>query len=97
MIDTLNGLLTSPDGTKEWWKNGAIHRAGRDPAMIFTNGSKFWCIDGEIHRTDGPAAEFSNGKVAWYLNGDNLSFDEWLDKNTALTDEEKVMMKLKYG
>jgi hypothetical protein len=96
MDDTLNGPVTSTDGTKEWWKNGGLHRTD-GPAMIFTNGSKFWCIEGRIHRTDGPAAEFPNGRVAWYLNGDGLTFKEWLDKNTALTDEEKVMMKLKYG
>ena len=28
-----------------------------------------WHLNGQRHRTDGPAAEYSNGVKAWYLNG----------------------------
>jgi hypothetical protein len=30
-------------------------------------------------------------------SGDRLPFDKWLKQTTGLTDEEKVMMKLRYG
>ncbi len=37
---------------------------------IDENGTKFWRLpNGWFHRTDGPAIEFSDGSVVWYLNG----------------------------
>jgi hypothetical protein len=32
-------------------------------------GDKFWKLNGEYHREDGPAIEHMNGYKAWYLNG----------------------------
>ena len=29
----------------------------------------FWCLDGHIHREDGPACEWANGNKYWYQNG----------------------------
>jgi hypothetical protein len=29
-----------------------------------------WCIDGKLHREDGPAIEWADGTKSWYLNGD---------------------------
>lgn len=28
-----------------------------------------WVSDGQLHRLDGPAVEFKNGKQCWYLYG----------------------------
>jgi hypothetical protein len=50
-----------------------------------------------LHRIDGPAVELVYGAKSWYLNDGRYTFDEWLDKNQELTDEEKVMYKLEYG
>jgi hypothetical protein len=33
------------------------------------DGSKFWYLNGNLHREDGPAAECANGSKFWYLNG----------------------------
>ncbi len=33
------------------------------------NGTKKWFLNGELHREDGPAIEYSNGDKEWYLNG----------------------------
>ena len=33
------------------------------------NGSKFWHLNGKLHRTDGPAFEHPSGYKSWYLNG----------------------------
>jgi hypothetical protein len=61
-------------------------------------GNKYWRgMDGKFHRTDGPAFEYMSGRNSWYLNGEELTFDDWLDQNSGLTDEEKVMFKLQYG
>ncbi len=34
-------------------------------------GTKRWYLNGNLHREDGPAVEYANGKKYWYLN-DNL-------------------------
>ena len=33
------------------------------------DGSKFWYLNGQRHREDGPAVEYDNGSKFWYLNG----------------------------
>ncbi len=48
------------------------------------------------HRDDGPAIIYVGGVYGWYLNGDQYEFDDWLDL-IMCRDEEKVMLKLKYG
>ena len=36
-------------------------------ASIF--GTKYWSLNGEFHRENGPAVECANGSKWWYLNG----------------------------
>ena len=36
---------------------------------VYDNGTKEWYLNGELHRTDGPAIECSDGTKVWYLNG----------------------------
>ena len=33
------------------------------------DGSKEWWLNGERHREDGPACEYSDGSKEWWLNG----------------------------
>lgn len=34
------------------------------------NGSKFWCLNGKLHReNDLPACEYANGSKEWWFNG----------------------------
>ena len=30
------------NGSKEWYKNGQLHREGDEPAYIYADGSKCW-------------------------------------------------------
>jgi hypothetical protein len=39
------------------------------PTMTDNNGNKEWRLNGELHREDGPAAEYINGYKAWYIHG----------------------------
>ena len=57
----------SPDGAKQWWMNGKLHRVD-GPAIEDADGGKEWYLNGELHRVDGPAIEHSNGNKYWYLN-----------------------------
>jgi len=46
-------------------------------------GSEFWFKDGKPHREDGPAIEWTDGSKFWYVNGNELTeeeFNQWLEK-----------------
>ena len=42
------------------------------------NGDKYWYLNGNLHRTDGPALELINGDKHWYLNGKYVSMEDVL-------------------
>ena len=44
---------------------------------VYTNGDKFWYLNDELHREDGPAIEWADGSKSWYLNGKGLSHSQW--------------------
>ena len=37
--------------------------------LIFFDGEKHWCKNGQLHRENGPAIECSDGRKYWYKNG----------------------------
>jgi hypothetical protein len=85
------------DGNKSWTVDGKYHRED-GPAAEWADGDNYWWLNDRIHRVDGPAIECADGDIEWWLHGTRFSFfDEWLDNNTELTEEEKVMFKLRYG
>jgi hypothetical protein len=88
--------LVWANGTKSWYQHGSRHRDD-GPAYEHADGAKAWYQHGKLHRDDGPAVEYANGEDnEWRLNNNILSFEEWLDQ-VDISDENKVMMKLKYG
>ena len=36
-------------------------------------GTKYWTLNGDFHREDGPAIEYRDGSKYWYLNGEQLT------------------------
>ena len=36
---------------------------------VDANGDKYWYLNGNRHREDGPAVEYANGDKYWHLNG----------------------------
>jgi hypothetical protein len=46
-----------------------IHLSGDRWIRITPAGDKEWFLNGLVHRTDGPAVEWTNGDKFWYLNG----------------------------
>jgi hypothetical protein len=66
---------------------------------VYTNGNKYWYLNGKRHREDGPAKEHSNGYKSWWLN-DELHREDgpaiewangekfWYLNNEGLTEEE---------
>jgi hypothetical protein len=62
------------DGTKEWYRDGKLHRDD-GPAIEYADGSKEWWHDDKLDRDDGPAIEQPNSIKKWYRNG-NLHRDD---------------------
>jgi len=48
--------------------------------IIYANGNKSWYLNRELHRTDGPAVERSDGKKYWYLNDQDYSEENFNEK-----------------
>ena len=81
-----NELIIGPNESKYWRLNGKLHREN-GPAVEFSNGpivkdaigGKKWYINGELHRENGPAIEWSNGEQEWYIDGKELTEEQFLD------------------
>ena len=62
-------------GTQEWWVDHKLHRVGDNPAVICSDGSRFWCQNGEVHRdndindVDLPALVYGTGDLVWCKRG----------------------------
>jgi len=65
------GIAEYPNGTKEWYRNGKLHRED-GPAIEHSDGSKSWYLNDKLHRVDGPAVEYADGSKSWYLNGKHV-------------------------
>ena len=63
-------------------KNGLIE---------YSNGTKAWYKEDNLHREDGPAIEYTNGDNRWFLNGKQLSEEEF---NIRM---DKCMVPSTYG
>jgi hypothetical protein len=62
--------MREADGTRYWYKEGKLHRAGDKPAIEYADGSRAWYKDGLRHRDgDLPAVEWASGDREWYKEG----------------------------
>ena len=41
---------------------------GSDGLYVDSDGDKRWYLNGELHRENAPAVEWTNGSKYWYLN-----------------------------
>jgi len=57
---------------------------------VFEDGTKTWYLDGERHREDGPAVEFSSGTKAWYINGQKLTEEEHNRRTSGVTMDDAL-------
>ena len=48
------------------------YKEGKYTIIEYSNGAKFWFLNGKRHREDGPAIEYSDGDKYWYLNGKEI-------------------------
>ena len=75
-IDTkvINGIRYNVNAKGDLYtknKNGQWHSFNDMPAIIRSNGSKYWYKDGYLHRdNDKPAVIRADGTKAWFIDGD---------------------------
>ena len=77
-------IIIDKDKIIKWRLNGKPHSPGDIPAVICANGSKGWCQHGKPHRLTGPAVEWSNGKVEYWIEGKRLSKGEFKERIRCL-------------
>ena len=72
---TAGPAVVTHTGEQHWFQNGVPHRTD-GPAVIYSNGALLWYRNGVLHRTDG-AACILNGIRYWFLNGEEVSEEEF--------------------
>lgn len=65
-------------------------------SRITPSGTKYWQVNGIIHREDGPAVILHNGTQKWWFDDQEYPFDKWCEV-ANISDEQKCELKLKYG
>jgi hypothetical protein len=48
--------------------DGRLHSVNDQPAVVYTDGTKWWYKQGQIHRDGGPAVVHPNGVEEWWQN-----------------------------
>ena len=56
-------------------------------------GTKYWFVNGELHREDGPAIECPDGTKSWYLCGKGLSEEEHFE-SVSKENQIKLLFKM---
>ena len=73
---------------------------------VCPNGTKFWYLNDNLHREDGPAIEYANGSNFWFLDGKRHREDGpaveftngdkyWYLNGKGVTEEEHKRMTSK--
>ncbi len=57
---------------------GYDHKRDKGFGVFYYNASD------KLHRTDGPAAEFPDGSMSWWINGKHLTEEEFKRRTTRL-------------
>lgn len=91
-----NGMIQNPDGTREWYCHGLLHRTD-GPAIEHINGIRAWYCHGQLHRTDGPAVEYTSEYSEWWLNDTKYTFKGWLKQNPVLDNRTRMLYILRYS
>lgn len=67
----MNTYIVKVDSNSQRWykEDGRTLHRDNGPAVIASDGSKFWYKENMLHRDGGPAIEYSDGSKSWYKNG----------------------------
>lgn len=67
------GPAVITNGGDVYFKNTAMHRSRKSgPCSVRASGILTYAIDGDLHRTTGPAIIFDNGEDEHWVNGEKI-------------------------
>ena len=92
----MSNPVIDKEGNQCWYNADDLHRED-GPAVAWSDGAEYWFINGQYHREDGPAYISSSGAKSWYINGKLCTDNKSFQKAANLTDEDMLMINLKYG
>jgi len=77
-----------------WYIKGTtrLHNEG-EPAIHFENGDKVWHQHNKIHRLDGPAIEYVNGRKEYYIDDIQYSETNYWNHPDVIAYKEKMNNK----
>lgn len=59
--------------------------------------AEYWFFNNHLHRADGPAAMYQSGLIQWWYEGQHIHSAEHFQKVTGISNEEMLILILKYG
>lgn len=68
-----------------------------DEVQVDSVGNQHWYLNGNLHRSDGPAIIFVSGQHFWYLNGNRYSDKKRYQIDAKLCDEDMTLLLLRYN
>jgi len=57
---------------------------------------RWYNLENQLHRENGPAVEYANGGKAYYINGNYLTEQKFNDRNNPCTDKMVEIDGVKY-
>ena len=69
--DMLDSLCYNEDTGKWFWKVSRFD---------YVINCKLYTLNDKLHRLDGPAIEYTDGYKEWYVNGEELTENEFLEQ-----------------
>ena len=64
-----------------------------------SNGTRVWFHNKKVHRVDGPAIEYPDGRSVFYIDGNEISVKTWINLHAKfhVTGKELTLLLLKYS
>jgi len=102
-MTTKSFMKTYLDGTRVLLNEKWEYHCEDGPAFIGSDNTKYWYINGKLHRNDGPARIYSDGSIAWYLNGIHIPLrdvENWMRTHDIISwpfsKEISIMFELSF-
>jgi hypothetical protein len=76
--------------------DGKFHSKDNQPAIHYSNGNRFWFSHGVLHREDGPAIKWCDGRDEYYLKGVKYSEEDYysiVENDTQINKLQLIVRK----
>jgi hypothetical protein len=85
------GMSLTPEGNCREWRNakGELHRDHDLPAVKWQDGIRCWYQHGKMHREAGAAYVQPDGYRAFFIEGEEVSFEQHREWRQNLLEERE--------